>query len=128
MANISVYDSSTGLTKNVTVDIASATINGEDTGSAQFYVTVSTTTRTPNGSPIIPIVITDFVDGFTTEIKAAIIVLFELMTGKDESSESESSSVSTESQSSQSPVLSSQSSSSVSSVSSLTSISSKSGV
>lgn len=119
MATVSVYDSATNLTKTVTIDVGQATIK-DDGGSLAFYVTVSTSAKDYYGNTIAPIVITTFSDDLTTEIKAAIISLFEIITGADAGSTSSETSVS--------PVLSSLSSLSSSSLSTLTSISSKSGI
>jgi len=90
MATISVYDNDTGLTKQITVDIGQATVAGSGTGAASFYVTVSTNAKDPSGGAIPTLIITDFYDNLTTEIKAAVVTLFRHILGEYMSSSSSS--------------------------------------
>lgn len=91
MATFNVYDNNTGLTHSITVDIDQATIAGSGFGGGNFYVTVSTSARAPDGGTIPPIIITSFVDDLTTDIKNAILVLFRHIMGEFLSSSSSSS-------------------------------------
>lgn len=91
MATFNVYDNNTGLTRSITVDIDQATIAGSGFGGGNFYVTVSTSARAPDGGTIPPIIITSFVDDLTTDIKNAILVLFRHIMGEFLSSSSSSS-------------------------------------
>ena len=98
MANISVYDSVSGITKTVTVDIGQAAVKGVGTGTAQFYVTVFTGVKNQNNETIDPIIVTSFGDNLTTEIKAAIVALFnDIVSDWSSSSSSEGSASSSKS-------------------------------
>jgi len=102
MATISVYDSDSGLTKSVVIDIDSAVINGSRTGSRSYYITVTINARDPRGNAISPIVLTDgdITDDISTAVKAAIVELFRYVTGVylDETSSSSTNELSTSSQ------------------------------
>lgn len=113
MANINVYDSGTGLTKIITVDLAESVVAGSQVGSKKFYITVSTTARDPSGGTIPKIYLTDgdIADDLTTAIRGAIIELFKHMMGEYLSSSSSSTEF-TSDISSLSSMLSSQSESS----------------
>jgi hypothetical protein len=151
MATINVYDENTGLTKQITIDIAEARVAGSGTGRGQFYVTVSTSAKDPDGGTPPTLILTDFADDLTTEIKASIVELFRHIDGQHlPSSESSASSntpssvtigsstssstssvverladVSTSSQSSESPSSVTSVSSQTNSVSSVSSVSSR---
>jgi hypothetical protein len=95
MANLNVYDSNTGLTKSITVDIGSSIINGTGTGTSEYYIVVSTGVKDPEGHTIEKIYISggDITNDLSSVIQAAVVELFKHMAGEYVSSSSSSSEV-----------------------------------
>ena len=115
MATINVYDSNTGLTKQITIDIQASVIKGSQKGSNSVYVKLTTTARDPRGGAVPAITIRegDFVDTVTAPIKAGVIELFHYINGDylDETSSSSTHEETTSSRTESSTMMSSSSTS-----------------
>ena len=99
MATVNVYDEVSGLTRIVTVDIASAVVNGLHTGSQAYYVTVSTSAKDPSGG-VVPrqrLIDGDINDNISTALKPVFVELFKHILGTYLSSSSSSSASNSES-------------------------------
>jgi len=103
MGTFNIYDSVSGSSYAVTIDVTSNVFaDGVNQGEQRYYVTISTTVKDYKGASILPKVIADvdFDDNLTSVIKAHIVELFEDITGSNvpgypfSSSSSESSSFS----------------------------------
>jgi hypothetical protein len=83
MATFNVYDSVSGTTKSVSVDISSSVVNGQHTGESAVFITVSINARDPRGGPIPSIILTDadISSDITSAVNGAVVELFRYAAG-----------------------------------------------
>jgi hypothetical protein len=95
MATQNFYDLSTGLTKPITIDVASSVVKRSQVGGSQYYIVVSTTAKDISGGTVPTIYITDgdIENNLTTAVKEAIVELFRHIAGTYLSSSSSESTV-----------------------------------
>ena len=84
MGTITIYDSATGISGSVTLEIQANVLAGDPDGRPKYYVTMTTGSKNPDGGTIPMRIIQDaeFDDDLTAIIKAELIELFKDIVGR----------------------------------------------